>query len=53
MYQIEDGRAVRKAVEVEYQTGIRTVITSGLGEGDLVIDQVDSEGIYEGARVRP
>lgn len=53
VYQIEDGRAVRKAVEVEYQTGIRTVITSGLEEGDLVIDQVDSEGIYEGARVRP
>lgn len=40
-------------MEVEYQTGIRTVITSGLEEGDLVIDQVDSEGIYEGARVRP
>lgn len=52
VYQIQNGQAVKIPVEVEYQTGIRTVIASGIEEGDEVIDQADSEGIYEGARVR-
>lgn len=52
VYQIQDGRAVKMPVEIEYQTGIQTVIASGLQEGDEVIDQADSEGIYEGAKVR-
>lgn len=52
VYQIQNGRAVKIPVEVEYQTGIRTVIAAGLEEGDKVIDQADSEEIYEGAKVR-
>lgn len=52
VYQIQNGQAVKIPVEVEYQTGIKTVIASGLQEGDEVIDQADSEGIYEGAKVR-
>ena len=32
---------------------VLTNIAPYIKEGDLVIDQVDSEGIYEGARVRP
>lgn len=52
VYEIQKGRAVKVPVEIEYQTGTQTVIASGLEEGDVVIDQVDSEGIYEGARVK-
>lgn len=52
VYQIRMGKAIKTAVEVEYQTGNQAVIASGLEAGDQVIDQVDSAGIYEGARVR-
>ncbi|MDO5550195.1 MAG: biotin/lipoyl-binding protein [Lachnospiraceae bacterium] len=52
VYQIQNGQAVKIPVEVEYQTGIWTVIVSGIEEGEEVIDQADSEGIYEGAKVR-
>ena len=50
--KIDQGEAVKAPVEMVYQTGTRTVITSGLEEGEKVIDQVDSEGIYEGAKVK-
>lgn len=52
VYQISNGLAVKVPVETEYETGIRTVIVSGLSEGDPVIKKADEEGIYEGARVR-
>lgn len=52
VYQIRDGSAVKVPIQVEYQTGIRTVVASGLEEGAEVIDQADSEGIYEGAKVK-
>lgn len=52
VYEIQKGHAVKVPVEIEYQTATRTVIASGLEEGEIVIDQVDSEGIYEGAKVR-
>lgn len=52
VYQKERGRAVKRPVEVEYETGNAAVISGGLSEGDLVIGKVDEEGIYEGARVR-
>lgn len=52
VYEIQKGHAVKVPVEIEYQTATRTVIASGLEEGEIVIAQVDSEGIYEGAKVR-
>ena len=39
-------------VEIEYQAGTWTVIAAGLEEGETVIDQVNSEEIYEGTKVR-
>lgn len=51
VFQIKGGRAVKVPVDTEYQSGVRTVIASGLEEGDVVIDRVDAEGIYDGARV--
>lgn len=52
VYQIQNKRAVKIPVEVEYETGVRSVIASGLSEGDKIIKKADAEGIYEGARVR-
>lgn len=52
VYQKEHGRAVKRSVQVEYETGGLAVINGGLSEGDLVIGKADEEGIYEGARVR-
>lgn len=51
-YGIKGGRAVKLPLQVEYQTGTKTVLAGGLKEGDRVITQVDSEDIYEGARVK-
>lgn len=52
VFGIADGAAVKRPVEVEYQTGTQTVIAGGLSEGEIVIAQVDAEGIYEGAAVK-
>lgn len=51
-YKIKGGKAAKTPIEVEYQTGARTVVTGGLEKGEKVIDQVDSEGIYDGAAVK-
>lgn len=51
-YKIKNRKAVKTPIEVEYQTGTRTVVTGGLEKGEKVIDQVDSEGIYEGVTVK-
>ncbi len=57
VYVIEDnsingGKAVKKEIEVEYETASLVVLKSGLSEGDVIIDQVDSDDIYDGARVK-
>lgn len=52
IYKIKEGRAAKAPIEVEYQTGTRTVVTDGLDEGDQVIGQADLEGVYEGAKVK-
>lgn len=51
-YEIRGGRAVMIPLQVEYQTGTRTVVTGGLKEGEKVVTQVDSEAVYEGARLK-
>ncbi|MFT4107469.1 MAG: biotin/lipoyl-binding protein [Lacrimispora sp.] len=51
VYVIQNGRAVKLPVEAEYKTTSQTVIKEGISEGQKVIDHVDSEGIYEGAKV--
>lgn len=51
-YEVEGDRAVKVPLQVEYQTGTKTVVTGGLKEGDRVITQVDSGNIYEGAKIR-
>ena len=55
VYVIEDGHAVRRHITIAYSAASETVIdedTSDLKEGETVIDQVDTKGIYEGAAVR-
>jgi len=49
---INGGYAVKKEIQVEYQTASLVVLKGGLSEGDVVIDQVDSDDIYDGARVK-
>jgi HlyD family secretion protein len=51
VFIIKNGKAEKLPVEVEYKTSSQTVIKEGLAEGQKVIDHVDSEEIYEGAKV--
>ncbi|WP_313582761.1 efflux RND transporter periplasmic adaptor subunit [Lacrimispora sp.] len=51
VFVINNGKAEKLPVEVEYKTSSQAVIKEGLAEGQKVIDHVDSEEIYEGAKV--
>lgn len=51
VFVIKNGKAEKLPVEVEYKTSSQAVIKEGLTEGQKVIDHVDSEEIYEGAKV--
>lgn len=51
VFVIKNGKAEKLPVEVEYKTSSQAVIKEGLSEGEKVIDHVDSEEIYEGAKV--
>ncbi|MDR7813633.1 efflux RND transporter periplasmic adaptor subunit [Lacrimispora sp.] len=51
VFVIKNGKAEKLLVEVEYKTSSQAVIKEGLAEGQKVIDHVDSEEIYEGAKV--
>ncbi len=51
VFVIKNGKAEKLPVEVEYKTSSQSVIKEGLAEGQKVIDHVDSEEIYEGAKV--
>lgn len=51
VYVIKNGKVTKLPVEVEYKTASQTVVKEGLEEGQKVIDHVDSEEIYEGAKV--
>ena len=55
VFVIENGHAVRRRVSVLYSASSDTVLSEEDGEvreGDIVIDQADTKGIYEGAAVR-
>ncbi|HCD45819.1 MAG TPA: efflux transporter periplasmic adaptor subunit [Lachnoclostridium sp.] len=51
VFVIKNGKAEKQPVEIEYRTAAQAVIKEGLTEGEKVIDHVDSEEIYEGAKV--
>lgn len=51
VFVINNGKAEKQPVEVEYRTASQSVIKEGLTEGQKIIDHVDSEVIYEGAKV--
>lgn len=51
-YEIKGQKAVKIPIQVGYQTGTKTVVTGGLKVGQRVITQVDSEHVYEGAKVK-
>ena len=51
VFVINNGKAEKQPVEVEYRTASQAVIKEGLTEGEKIIDHVDSEVIYEGAKV--
>ncbi len=51
VFVIKNGRAQKQPVEIEYKTTAQAVVKEGLSEGQEVIDHVDSEEIYEGAKV--
>ncbi len=52
VYRISGGRAVMQEVVTEYKTAACAVIADGLNEGDMVVREADTEGVYDGARVR-
>ncbi len=52
VYAVANGSAVKKEVETGYSSPSRTVILSGLSDGESIIDKVENEGIYEGASVK-
>lgn len=51
VFVIKNGKAEKRPVKIEYRTASQAVIKEGLTEGEKVIDHVDSEEIYEGAKV--
>ena len=51
VFVINNGKAEKQPVGVEYRTASQAVIKEGLTEGQKIIDHVDSEVIYEGAKV--
>ncbi len=52
VYTVADGKAVKTEVETGYASPAKTVILSGLSEGDAVIAKAGAEGVYGGAAVR-
>lgn len=52
MFTVRDGKAVKTAVEVGYQSPQKTVILSGLSEGEEIVARAETEGVYDGAAVR-
>ncbi|MDH3402780.1 MAG: efflux RND transporter periplasmic adaptor subunit [Acidobacteriota bacterium] len=52
VWAVEQGRAVRREVEVGARNGLEAEVSGGLGEGDRVIVH-PSDAVGEGARVRP
>ena len=55
VYVVENGRAVRRKIKAAYRSASLVVLDESSGEvreGDTVIDQADTKGIYEGVKVR-
>lgn len=52
VFEVKGGKAVKVPIQVEYQTGTKTVVSGGLKAGERVISQADSENVFEGAKVR-
>ena len=52
VFTVADGKAVKTAVEAGYRSPLKTVILSGLSEGDEIVARAESEGVYDGAAVR-
>lgn len=52
VYVNEGGRASVRPISVSYSTGSKVIVSGGLEEGDLVIDGISRDDLYEGVRVR-
>ncbi|SFG05956.1 efflux RND transporter periplasmic adaptor subunit [Oribacterium sp. WCC10] len=52
VYTVEDGKAVKTEITVEYRTASDVVVKSGINVGDRIIERADDEGTYDGARVK-
>ena len=52
VYVVEDSRAVKRAVTLEYQSGTQAVVKSGIEKGTVLVENVDEKELYEGVRVR-
>ena len=52
VYVVEGGRAVKRAVTLEYQSGTQAVVESGIEAGTILIENVDEQELHDGARVR-
>ena len=52
VFTVADGKAVKTVVEAGYRSPQRTVILSGLSEGEEIIAKAETEGVYDGAPVR-
>ncbi|WP_168171749.1 efflux RND transporter periplasmic adaptor subunit [Oribacterium sp. C9] len=52
VYTINDGKAVKTEIAVEYRTASDVVVKSGIAVGEKVIERADDEEIYDGVRVK-
>ena len=52
VFTAADGKAVKTPVEVGYRSPQRTVILSGLAEGEEIVAKAETEGVYDGAAIR-
>ncbi len=52
VYVPENGRAVQREIVPAYSTGTQIVIGSGLSEGDRVVKNADTAGLYSGVKLK-
>ena len=52
VYAVEGGRAVKRPVTLEYQSGTQAVVKEGIEKGTVLIENVDEKELYDGVRVR-
>lgn len=52
VYRIEGRHAVKTEVELDYTSGTRSILSSGVSEGDRLLAQAESDDVFDGMKVR-